>query len=82
MIEITVFVTTSTELVASPSASPLTTDVVTASSGQSPSSCTSAGLSRQKPTATTSRRPLLFCIGVAAGGCGGAEEFVTMALEV
>ena len=53
-----------------------------ASSGQRPSSWTSAMLSRQKPVAKTARGSLLFCIVEAAGGCGGGEELVTMALEV
>ena len=47
----TVFETTSTAALARPSARPFTTDVVTASSGHRPSSCTSAMLSRQKAVA-------------------------------
>ncbi len=77
-----VFVTTSTAAVARPSARPFTTDVVTASNGHNPSSWTSATLSRQKPVAKIERGSLPFCIVVAAGGCGGGEELVTMALEV
>jgi len=81
IIEITVFVTVSTPVVASPSARPFTTDVVTASSGQSPSSCTSTTLLRQKPVATTVRRSLLGCI-VSFGSGSGGEELVAVPLKV
>ncbi len=63
IIEMTVFVSVSTPAVASPSARPFTTDVVTASSGHRPSICTSAMLLRQKPAVTTVRRSLGGCIG-------------------
>ena len=56
--ETTELVAISTSVVAIPRASPLTSVVVMASSGQSPSNCTNAALLRQNPS--MNRFPALF----------------------
>src|SRR5512134_1821314 len=79
--EKTVLVKRSTAVVARPSATPLTTDVVTASSGHNASSWTSATLSRHKPAAATLGRELFGgCIG--SDRSGGAVELITVLAEV
>src|SRR5690606_12690362 len=85
--EITEFVTTSTEVVATPSANPLTAVVVIASSGQRPSSWTRAGLLVHKPDRSVCLSSFilvversLFLVGREARR--GGEKLLSMALEV
>ena len=81
--EITMFVTSSTAVVARPRAKPLTAEVVTASSGDSPSSCTNVRLLRQRPSTTAVRRLLEVGLMFAGRGLRGrAVDVVAMLLEV
>ena len=76
--ETVTFVATRTVMVASPKANPFASVLVTASSGQSPSSCTNAGLFRHTPSKTTVFTSLIGC----ARCCSGAEEFLFVELEI
>ncbi len=81
--EITMFVTSRTAVVARPSASPLTAEVVTASNGDNPSNCTNVRLLRQRPSTTVLRRLLEVGLMLASGGLRGrAVDVVAMLLEV
>src|SRR5688572_29574815 len=80
--DISGFATTSTIVVNTPSASPFTNDVLTASSGHKPTSCANATLLRHTPAVASRKELLGGFIVVGSGRRGGGIQLVTVLREV